>query len=91
MDSWVNLTNDEIESVIKGMPGGVGGYLTGWGWLTYGKAIEVALRLKNAPEAPLRPDIRAELEHVRRNLHEHACHADAFADHIAELLKQPHK
>ena len=40
MDSWTNLTSPEIEATINGMPGGVGGYLAGWGWLTFAKAIE---------------------------------------------------
>ena len=87
MDSWTNLTNDEIDATVTAMPGGYEGYLKSWGWLTFAKAIEERLRLKNAPEATLRPDIRAVLEQAQRNLHDHAAHADAFADHLARLIK----
>jgi hypothetical protein len=90
MDSWANLTNEECEAIADTLPGGVRGYLTEWGWLTFARAVEERLRLKNAPEAPLRPDMRAVLERVRTNLHDHASHADAFADHITRLLSQPH-
>jgi hypothetical protein len=88
MDSWANLTDDEINATLNAMPGGLEGYLKVWGWLTFAEAVQERLRVKNAPEAPLRPDMRATLEHVSRNLHDHACHADAFADYIVKLLKQ---
>lgn len=88
MDNWANLTDDDIGAILHNvMPGGLDGYLKGWGWQTFARAIEERLRLKNAPEAPMREALRAALEHVRTNLHEHACHADAFADHITRLLE----
>lgn len=46
--TWARLTDDECAAVMNGMPGGCGGYLTGWGWLAFARAIEERLRLKNA-------------------------------------------
>lgn len=84
---WSPLNESEILAVMNGMPGGSDGYLKGWGWLTFAQAIEERLRVKNAPEAPLRPDVLQVLKEARETLHQHACHADALADRIAELTK----
>ena len=59
MDSWANLTDDEIEATMNAMPGGVDGYLKEWGWLTFADAVQERLRLKNAPAAPLRAEFVA--------------------------------
>lgn len=84
---WSPLNESEILAVMNGMPGGSDGYLKGWGWLTFAQAIEERLRVKNAPEAQLRPDVLQVLKEARETLHQHACHADALADRIAELTK----
>jgi hypothetical protein len=89
MDSWANLTDDEINATLNAMPGGLEGYLKVWGWLTFAEAVQERLRVKNAPEAPLRPDMRATLEHVSRNLHDHACHAEQGLRHRRHPFRAP--
>lgn len=90
MNYWIRLTDEECSAIMNGMPGGVGGYLKEWGWLTFARVIEERLRLKNAPDAPLCLGMRETLEEARAVLHNHACAADAFADRITRLLETPH-
>lgn len=84
---WASLSEAEYSEVMNDMPGGLDGYLRGWGWLTFARAVEERLRLKNAPEAPLRADVGAAITEAKNALHQHACHADALADRLATLLK----
>lgn len=36
------LLDEEIEAIADGMPGGINGFLKGWGWRQFARAIERA-------------------------------------------------
>jgi hypothetical protein len=86
--SWAPLTEDECEAVVDGMPGGQDGYAKTWGWMTFAIAIQERLRLKNAPEAPLRRDLVEALDEIRAVLRHHSDATEAFADRISRLLAE---
>lgn len=48
--NWIALTEEERQAIVDAMPGGLDGFLKGWGWLQFARAIEDKLREKNAPE-----------------------------------------
>ena len=40
------LTNEEIDVIAKTMPGGLDGFLKGWGWRQFARAIEASHNIK---------------------------------------------
>lgn len=47
---WQGLTDDDIIKAFNSLDRGLNGFLKTWGWLTFAKAIEAALRAKNTGE-----------------------------------------
>lgn len=45
--AWIALTDAEREALIAGLPGGLDGFLKGWGWKHFAEAIDEKLREKN--------------------------------------------
>jgi hypothetical protein len=48
-DAW-ELTDEEIDTIGESMPGGMDGFLKGWGWRNFARAIEAEIMLKLQPE-----------------------------------------
>lgn len=47
---WQSLTDDDIIKAFNSLDRGLNGFLKTWGWLTFAKAIEAAIRAKNSGE-----------------------------------------
>lgn len=45
--TWNALTREEQQAVVDAMPGGIDGFLKGWGWSQFAFAIEDKCREKN--------------------------------------------
>lgn len=39
------LTNERIDKIAEGMPGGIDGFLKGWGWRQFARAVEAAHKI----------------------------------------------
>lgn len=49
---WIGLTDEDRQRVFESLPGGLEGFLKGWGWLHFAKAIEEICKEKNAGTMP---------------------------------------
>ena len=45
---WNSPTLEEVESIVTNMPGGLDGFLKGWGWLQFAREVEKLCKEKNA-------------------------------------------
>lgn len=45
--NWRGLHDEERQAVVDAMPGGIDGFLKGWGWKQFAQAIEDKLRDRN--------------------------------------------
>ena len=45
---WNSPTLEEVESIVTNMPGGLDGFLSGWGWLQFAREVEKLCKEKNA-------------------------------------------
>ena len=45
---WNSPTLAEVESIITNMPGGLDGFLKGWGWLQFAREVEKLCQEKNS-------------------------------------------
>jgi hypothetical protein len=44
---WVNLTGAEIDKIAEELPGGLDGFMKGWGWQQFARKVEDELHQKN--------------------------------------------
>lgn len=50
--SWRAITDEERHAIVDALPGGLDGFMKGWGWQQFAQAIEEKCREKNArPES----------------------------------------
>ena len=49
VNEWKELTDEDRQAVVDSMPGALDGFLRGWGWQQFAKAVEQKLRDKNDP------------------------------------------
>ena len=45
---WNSPTLAEVEDIVTNMPGGLDGFLKGWGWLQFAREVEKLCKEKNA-------------------------------------------
>lgn len=45
---WNSPTLEEVESIVTNMPGGLDGFLSGWGWFQFAREVEKLCKEKNA-------------------------------------------
>ena len=46
--NWNSPTLAEVESIVTNMPGGLDGFLKGWGWLQFAREVEKLCQDKNS-------------------------------------------
>ena len=46
--NWNSPTIAEVESIVTNMPGGLDGFLKGWGWLQFAREVEKLCQEKNS-------------------------------------------
>lgn len=45
---WSAMTMEEVENIISKLPGGIEGFLKGWGWMHFAREVEKLCQEKNS-------------------------------------------